>query len=204
VPNGRQVTRRLRAPARRQLILEAARTVIVAKGLAAVSVREIAREAKISSGTVTHHFPSIDELLNAVLRAEATRFHEVRSQILAKRRSALEGLFALGEGLFADRRDLREYWALWLDHWARAAHDRSLASWQSQDYAAWRELIAGLVTEGIEHGEFRPVDAVALAADLVALMDGLALQAFFQVEGVSLDEARARFRAAVQERLSLD
>ena len=173
----------------------------MAKGLAAVSVREIAREAKISSGTVTHHFPSIDELLNAVLRAEGTRLHEVRSRILAERRSALERLFALGDGLFADRRDLREYWALWLDHWARAAHDPRLAKWQSQDYAAWRELVAGLVAEGIEQGEFRPVDALAVATDLVALIDGLALQAFFQVGGVSPDEARARFRAGVQERL---
>ena len=176
----------------------------MAKGLAAVSVREIAREAKISSGTVTHHFPSIDELLNAVLRAEATRFHEVRSRILAERRSALEGLFALGDGLFADRRDLREYWALWLDHWARAAHDPRLASWQSRDYAAWRELVARLIAEGVEQGEFRPVDAGAVATELVALIDGLALQAFFQLEPMSPDEARTRFRAAVQERLVQD
>ncbi len=81
----------------------AARTAILAKGLASVSVREIAREAGISSGTVTHHFPSIDELLTAVLRAESARFNETRAQILAGRRSALEGLFALGDRLFEER-----------------------------------------------------------------------------------------------------
>lgn len=196
-----QAPRRLPAPARRKLILEAARVAILEQGLAAVSVRDIARQAGISHGTVSHHFPSVDELLSAVLRAESARFNEARADILAGRGSALEGLFALGDRLFQERRDLREYWALWLDHWARAAHDPGLASWQAGDYRAWRELVASLVAEGIASGEFRDLEPNATAIEVVALIDGLALQAFSEVKGISPDDARVRFREAVQARL---
>ncbi len=101
---------------------------------------------------MTHHFPSIDELLTAVLRAESARFNETRAQILAGRRSALEGLFALGDRLFEERVEW-QYWTLWLDHWARAAHHPNRASWQAQDYRSWRELIAALVAEGVARSE---------------------------------------------------
>src|SRR5205807_2144074 len=142
----------------RELILAAARTAILGKGLASISVREIAREAGISSGTLTYYFPSIDELLTAVLRAESARFNDARAQVLAGRGSALEGLLGLGDRLFQERAEVREYWALWLDHWARAAHHPGLASWQADDYRGWRALIASLVAEGVAAGEFRPVE----------------------------------------------
>ena len=78
---------------------------------------------------------------------------------------------------------MRQYWALWLDHWARAAHHPNRASWQAQDYRSWRELIAALVAEGVARSEFRMVDQDAMATEVVALIDGLALQTFAELDG---------------------
>lgn len=96
---------------------------------------------------------------------------------------------------------MRQYWALWLDHWARAAHHPNLASWQAQDYRSWRELIAVLVAEGVARSEFRMVDQDAMATEVVALIDGLALQTFAELDGLSPETARLHFRAALQARL---
>src|SRR5919112_5250342 len=103
MPEDAAVARRLPAERRRELILQAARSVILAKGLPATSGREIAQAAGVSSGTVTHHFASIDEILVAVLRAETER---VRGQLWAdasERGSALAALVALGDGLLSQR-----------------------------------------------------------------------------------------------------
>lgn len=196
-----QVPRRLTAEARRAHILQAARTVIVAQGLAGVSVRDIAREAGISSGTVSHHFASVDDILAAVLRAESDRFQATKVQALAKRRSPLDGLLRLGDALLADRRDVREYWSIWLEHWARAPHDPALAAWQSRRYRTWREVVAGLVDEGVTSGELGAVVPADVATELVALIDGLALQAFFSRSDLTPRAARMRFRVAVRERV---
>jgi AcrR family transcriptional regulator len=193
--------RRLPADARRALILDAARREILARGLSAVSVRDIARAAGVSSGTVTHHFASVDEILGGVLRRDSERFRAARAAALARRRSGLDGLLMLGDAMLADGPDVRDYWTLWLEHWARAAHDPALAAWQAERYAAWRELVTGLVEEGIAAGELADADPAAVAAELIALLDGLALQAVFASSPLTLPEARRRFAAAVHRRL---
>jgi AcrR family transcriptional regulator len=202
MPEDAAVARRLPADRRRELILEAARSVILAKGLPATSVREIAHAAGVSSGTVTHHFGSIDEILAAVVRAEAER---VRAELWADasgRGSTLEALVALGEGLLSQRREVREYWSLWIDFWARAAHDRALARWQSERYRTWRALIRDLVAAGVESGELRAVDPDEAAIDIVALIDGLGVQAFFELGHVTPAAARRLLTAAIRERLA--
>lgn len=191
--------RRMSARARRALILEAARSEIVAHGLAAVSVRDIARAAGISSGTVTHHFASADDILAGVLRQESERSSAERARALAGARSAPERLRALGERLLADRRQMREYWSLWLDCWARAAHDAALSEWQSERYASWRALVERVVAEGVRAGELRAADPAATATDLVALLDGLAVQAFFERSELTPATATERWRSAVRE-----
>ena len=201
MPDDSGVVRRLRADRRRELILQAARSVILAKGLPATSVREIAVAAGVSSGTVTHHFASIDDILAAVLRAETER---VRGELWAeasRRDAALDALLALADGLLVQRREVREYWSLWLDFWARAAHDPALARWQSERYRTWRQLIRDLIAAGVESGEFRPLDPEAAAVEIVALIDGLGIQAFFELGQVTPATARRRLGAAIRERL---
>ena len=196
-----QGPRRLPAEARRRLILDAARDSILARGLAAVSVREIARAAGVSSGTVTHHFPTVDGILSAVLRQESERFRESLMAALTERRSPLDGLLRMGDRLLADDGEVRDYWSLWLDHWARAVHDPQLAEWQGERYDAWRELAAGLIREGMQAGELRRVDPSAVARELMALIDGLALQTFLTPSRLTHAQARRLFAAATRERL---
>jgi len=47
---------------RRQLIIAHASSLIVENGLVGIGAREIALAAGVSTGTVTYHFSSVDEI----------------------------------------------------------------------------------------------------------------------------------------------
>jgi AcrR family transcriptional regulator len=197
----RAATSRLQPDQRRRLIVDAARRVILAKGLAGVGMRDVAAAADVSLGTVTHHFASLDEILEGVLRAETMRFGRRQIAALARRRSALEGLQAMADDLFSDTRDMREYWTLWLDYWARAAHDRGLADWSAERYRIQAGIVADLLAEGVAAGELREVDPTQFATELSAIMDGLGVQAYFPWSELTPHAANERIEAFLRERL---
>jgi AcrR family transcriptional regulator len=201
-PDGDRVRRRLPAGTRRALILDAARAVIAERGLSGATVREIADAAGVRPGTITHHFATTEELLAAVLHAESDRFRGEAAAAITGPSSAMQGLLAIGDVLLADRPEVRDHWRIWLDFLARAAHDVPLAESQSERYRDWRRLLRDLIAEGIARGELRAVDPDAAAVDLVALVDGLAIQAFFVLGDVTPEGARRHLADAVAHRFS--
>jgi len=96
-----QPTVRLSPARRRELIVAAARTSVLERGLAATSVREVARAAGVSIGTVTYHFSGIDELLTEVLRVTLRDFYRPRRRRLDQDTTALARLQLLIDEHFA-------------------------------------------------------------------------------------------------------
>ncbi|MEY2882510.1 MAG: hypothetical protein RL490_234 [Pseudomonadota bacterium] len=66
--------RRLDPAARRDEILEAAATMVMADGVSAVSMEAVARAAGISKALVYNYFPSRTDLLSALLRRTVALF----------------------------------------------------------------------------------------------------------------------------------
>lgn len=171
-------TRRHPAPLRRQLVIEAARTVIARHGMAATRMREIAAAAGVSLGTLTYHFTGIDEVLAGVVEAEETNFFRpVMDQALAAP-TGREGLRRLVDDLFNDDERTREHWLLWLDFWTLASHDAKYGRWQDRSYQGWRAAVARLVSRGRDDGSLS-VSHVGLAtSQFMVLVDGVAAQAY--------------------------
>jgi AcrR family transcriptional regulator len=74
-PAGRRGGKREKPEVRRAMIVEAAREVILRKGLTATGLRDIAAEGDVSVGTVTYHFASVAEILDEVVVLETDRFY---------------------------------------------------------------------------------------------------------------------------------
>ncbi len=68
-----QSTRRLRAPARREQLLDAATELAVEHSFHAVSVESVASRAGVSRAIVYRHFTDLQELLEAVIVRETSR-----------------------------------------------------------------------------------------------------------------------------------
>ena len=95
-----RVVRRLAA--REQAILEAARALAVAHGMAAVQIAAVAKHAGIAAGTVYRYFPSKADLVAALIAALAAREIEAMRKAADAAPGPLSAL-AASIGTFAAR-----------------------------------------------------------------------------------------------------
>jgi AcrR family transcriptional regulator len=170
VDESRVVPRRPRADAERnrQQLLETAKAIFEAKGSAA-SLEEIAREAGLGIGTLYRHFPTRDDLVEAVYRNETEQL-------------------AGSAGRFADTMPpvdaLRAWMRLFVDHLATkqnmAEALNSLVGGTSTLYAASADLVVGsmklLVERAVAAGEIRldmePLDLLRALAGVMTVGSG--------------------------------
>lgn len=159
------------AEARRREIVDATARLIARAGLDAVTMRDVAAEAGWTTGVVTHYFTDKRELLLETYRSSlagrlARRLgHDEPPR--TRLRASLEGALPIDD-------DRRLHWLVTLACVNQASGDRRLAETQAAGYADFRGFIADLVAAG-ELDRDRP--AVEVAESLIALADGIAVQA---------------------------
>lgn len=187
---------------RRRLILAAARRCIVARGVGGTTVREIAKEAGISNGTITYHFAGIEEILAEALREASENFTRRFLDEAAIKRGARNRLRYIVDVNLPVDDEQRSLWRLWLELWAKASREPDLAAVHSERHAYERAEIAGIVERAVADGELEPVDSRGFAIDFVGLLDGLGLQAAIGDHEVSVSTAREALYAMIDARLA--
>jgi AcrR family transcriptional regulator len=199
----RQTATRIRlAPEqRRELIVQAARASILERGLAATSVREVARAAGVSLGTVTYHFPTLDELLTEVLSVTLRDFYRPRRRRMPADATAVDRLRVLIEDHFSSP-DLYEQCVVWLEYWPRAIHVPSARAWRRRRYGAYQRYIARVLAAGRDAGEFAIDDPGVLATEFLALFDGLSVA--LVVEDIDMAFAQRSLERLFEERLGIE
>jgi AcrR family transcriptional regulator len=168
-----------RRPAeRRREILDAAVQVFGARGFDCATIAEVAREAGVSAGTVVHYFGSKGELFEEALR---DRFLEEVA--------GGEALLAAHRGTYREllRKLLDRMWHhlmepgtadLILFGLVKAASFPGACGVMCREVGErWRRLLTGVIAAGVEHGEFRQVDAALQARVLASGLSGLVLAA---------------------------
>ena len=160
---------------RRAAIVDATLQVMLRKGLAGTTVRDIAEQLDCSSGLVHHYFESMDDLL-----AEA--FAQAAAADLASARAAAER----GEDpIDRLRRFIASYsradedWSfqLWLDAWSEAVRRPAVGRTSRRLNEQWHSLLVELITAARDASLLVCADPVTTAWTLLSLLDGLALQA---------------------------
>lgn len=157
---------------RKPQLLTAAAEVIAERGFAATRIADVAERAGTSGPAVLYWFESREQLLVEALTFAEQSFYDELEARLASIRSPGARLVALIDASIGDDED----WVLWMELWGRALRDADLRAARQGLDDRWREQIAGIVSEGIEAGEFSDCDPRRAALELAALMDGLAVQ----------------------------
>jgi AcrR family transcriptional regulator len=167
----------MREAERRAQVLRAARACIVALGYERTTMRDIAKTAGVSTGTVVHYFRDKESVLEAALLDKITDTGIAFRAALAGAQSAWERLERLVEASLPATEEVRDEWRLWLTFWGEATRNERLRAVSERQHQRWTRFLARILRDGIAVGEFMSIDAEDTATQIAALIDGLAVQA---------------------------
>ncbi len=163
--------------ARRRELGEALWRVVLREGIDAASVRKVAAEAGVSTGSLRHVFPSQSELLTFAMQLiidEVGRRVEAVDSSDDTRTTVERRLHCL---LVLDP-ETRAIFEVWLAFAARARVEACLRPLRDQTHARVRELCRQSVEALRDQGTARPeLDARYETERLHALIDGIAMHA---------------------------
>lgn len=168
--------RRLPPQQRRSQIITAARSHIAERGLARTSLRDIATAAGVSMGTVSYHFAGIDEILSAVVIAEAEEFYGPAVTLADAASDPWDALAALIDPMFADTPEVEAHWRIWAHFWAAVARRPRMADTYADRIRHWESCCARVIARGIAAGVFHGQDPDGIALQMAAYSDGLGTQ----------------------------
>lgn len=182
---------------RRGEIVSGAIRLIAREGYEATTMRGLAAELAVSTGTITHWFATKNQVLGAVMDELAARTTLRIAAELEDAHTPREVLIALGDASVPDTPEQVDDQRCWSELAARAARTPDLAERHLQLYGGWRRRMQKAVEEGIAGGTLRDVDAAEWARTYGALIDGLALHVLLHPESVTPDRMRAAIRSHV-------
>jgi AcrR family transcriptional regulator len=182
---------------RRAELAAAAAQLIARSGLGAATMRDVAAEAGWTTGALTHYFSGKRELLLFTFRSSLAQRHAARDarEGLAPRDALVRSL----EGVLPLDDERRRHWMVTVAFCAEAGDDAELSTAQRDAYREFRQNIAQFVRQC---GGASADEASARAEHLIALADGIAIQALFDPDGWPADHQLARLHDAVEPLLA--
>jgi AcrR family transcriptional regulator len=159
---------------RRRQLGEAALRCIVKHGNAGVSVRQIAAEAGVTQGLITHHFGEINELV-------AYAFDIMSAGLLQSILKAVEDaeptpqarLDAFIEASFSPILFDRDVLGVWVVFWGLILHSPRMSASQQGEYSDYVVTVESLIRDLSAAEKFDVGDIRLTAIAFTALLDGL-------------------------------
>jgi len=185
---------------RREEVLVATCAVIGEVGFRHVRIADVAERIGTSTGIIHYYFRTKDELLE-----EAFRF--VIESARERSLEALEGITDPEERLMTVIRvnlptaSNHLDWPIWIHLWAEALRDPALRRVSVTAYDRWVRLVEKIVTEGQEQGAFSHLDAREFATQLLAMIDGLVVQALISGRPAAMRALRPTVEAFMRQAL---
>lgn len=160
---------------RRAQILEAALEVFARQGFHEARMDDIAQASGLSKGALYLYYKSKDAIIGSLMRSVFSVVLRGAQSVETSDGSARERILALSQR-FADEMDrFTPAMPVVLEFYAVAARDRTVRSYLGEMYVDYAALLARIIEQGIESGEFRPGDPNDLALALSAIWEGVAL-----------------------------
>ncbi|MDO8212623.1 TetR/AcrR family transcriptional regulator [Conexibacter sp. CPCC 206217] len=156
---------------------EAARRVIVRKGLGATTLRDISREGGFTTGLLTHYFADKQALIFGVFSSASDRWiGRVRSSLGAVH-TVEEQLCVIVELCVPKAEEDQLEWRLWSEMWTYAGWNAEFAAYLIETDALWENELRAVIERAVQE-EVLPadLDAAEQARIIGRLVDGLGVR----------------------------
>jgi len=160
---------------RRAQIIRAALACFVRKGYYHTTMDDIVAESGLSKGSLYWYFESKDDLFVSALTSLLADLDQAIAAALEQHATAADKLRAMALELSRFFQSAKGSFNLFVEFWAQDSHREKFGQLRTDMLTQFKEVVVGIIEEGISNGEFRPVDTEQLAWAMMATYDGLAI-----------------------------
>jgi AcrR family transcriptional regulator len=156
--------------ATRKALLDAAEELLISKGVAGITTRQVAEQAGVNQALVHYHFGTIEELLVAALERVSVQVKQRSQEIYRTETSFMEGWFEEMEEMITS--DFERGWGkVWLENLTLAANRPKICKQYVRASTMTRKLHERHVSEmleqlGVDSDEF-PAPAIVTLLDAI-------------------------------------
>jgi len=191
------------ADRRRAELLEAARQVVLERGMSSTRVADVASATNVSGGLIHYHFATKDDLIAEMLRASSLEEQQQLERVATGSGDAVNRLDRVIRHYLPRTKD-DQSWILWIEAWAASLRSPVLRAILAELEAAWIGVLERVIRDGVAAGEFACGDPAGAAERIDALLDGLLLRATVHPEAISRRRLLEHARVAAAHEVGLD
>src|SRR5579863_1128234 len=181
--------------ARKNQILDAAMVVFARSGFHEARMDDIVQESGLSKGTLYWYFKSKEEIITAISQRLFATDIELVEGLLTADGTVSERLQQLIRDRIQGLQEMSGMVTILFEFYAAALHQEGVRQFIKAYFQNFHDLLVALIQQGIERGEFRPVNPLAAATALDAVFEGLIVRWLIDPEAIewaSLGEAAIR------------
>ncbi len=192
-------------PIRQTQIIESAFRLFAKHGSNNVSIQRVATEAGMSKGAVLHYYPTKNKLFAAVFNEFFRRMFEWIKQTTSLYENQYERLGSIIDGLLDESNSFVGIgYPLYIECMALSLSDEAYNRLFSEWVNNWVELVATVIGDGVEAGEFARVDPEETARGMSAFCQGVVSRWYLDRERHSTEWARKALRSYTDALLCKD
>jgi AcrR family transcriptional regulator len=161
---------------RRAQLTRAAYKVVGQKGYYDFTVRDIAREAGLSTGLVHYYFKNKEDLLLNLLKEINRNMTIILNRNIVKSDDPREKLNIFMKQAFDLVKNEKDYFYIVIDFWTQVNKNERMKRANIKLFKSYRDEITKILKEGVENGVFMKMDVDYTAAVIISIIQGLIIQ----------------------------
>lgn len=161
---------------RRNQLTRAAYKVVGQKGYYDFTIRDIAREAGLSTGLVHYYFKNKEDLLLNLLKEINKNMLVILNRSISKSEDPREKLAIFMKQAFDLVESEKDYFYIVIDFWTQVNKNDRMKRANVKLFKSYRDEISKILKEGIEQGVFVKMDIDYTAAVIISIIQGLIIQ----------------------------
>jgi AcrR family transcriptional regulator len=173
---------------RRSQLTRAAYNVVGQKGYYEFTIRDIAREAGLSTGLVHYYFKNKKDLLLNLLKEINKNMLVILNRNISKANDPREKLNIFMTQAFDLVKNEKDYFYIVIDFWTQVNKSERMKLANSKLFKSYRDEIAKILQEGITKGFFTKMDVDYTAAVIISIIQGLIIQYVIDTNAFNYDD----------------
>jgi AcrR family transcriptional regulator len=161
---------------RRSQLTKAAYKVVGQKGYYDFTIKDIAREAGLSTGLVHYYFKNKEDLLLTLLKEMNADLKFYLNKALSVLADPRDKLLAFCDQAFDLVDKEKAYFYVLIDFWAQINHNARIRQANIKLFQSYRDEIAAILKEGAASGLFINADVKLTSVIIISLIQGTIIQ----------------------------